>query len=39
MAAIGPVTARALEKYGITTITPDEYTVKAMLDKLMEKMD
>ena len=39
VAAIGPVTARALEKYGITTITPDEYTVKAMLDKLMEKMD
>jgi len=39
VAAIGPVTSRALEKYGITTITPYEYTVKAMLDKLMEKMD
>lgn len=39
VAAIGPVTAIALEKYGIPTITPEEYTVKAMLDKLMEEMD
>jgi uroporphyrinogen-III synthase len=39
VAAIGPVTAKALEKYGIPTITPDEYTVKAMLDKLREEMD
>lgn len=39
VAAIGPVTARALEKYDIPTITPDEYTVKAMLDRLREEMD
>ena len=39
VAAIGPVTAKALEKYNIPTITPDEYTVKAMLDRLREEMD
>jgi len=39
VAAIGPVTARALEKYDIPTITPDEYTVKSMLDRLREEMD
>ncbi len=37
--AIGPVTASALEKYDIPTIIPDEYTVKAMLNRLMEKME
>lgn len=37
--AIGPVTAKALEKYDIPTIIPDEYTVKAMLNRLMEKME
>lgn len=39
VAAIGPVTAKALEKYGIPTITPDEYTVKAMLDQLSKEID
>lgn len=39
VAAIGPVTAKALEKYGIPTIIPEEYTVKAMLDQLREEMD
>lgn len=38
VAAIGPVTAKALDKYGIPTITPDEYTVKAMLDRLREEL-
>jgi uroporphyrinogen-III synthase len=37
--AIGPVTASALEKYDVPTIIPDEYTVKAMLKRLMEKME
>lgn len=39
VAAIGPVTARALKKYNIPTITPEEYTVKAMLDRLKEELD
>lgn len=38
VAAIGPVTAKALQKYDIPTITPGEYTVKAMLERLMEVM-
>ncbi len=38
VAAIGPVTAKALEKYGVPTIIPNEYTVKAMLDRLREEM-
>ncbi len=38
VAAIGPVTAKPLENEGITAITPDEYTVKAMLEKLFGKM-
>jgi uroporphyrinogen-III synthase len=38
VAAIGPVTAKALEKYDIPTITPKKYTVKAMLERLMEVM-
>ena len=39
VAAIGPVTAQTLEKYDIPTIIPDEYTVKAMLDRLKEELD
>ncbi|MCE5215204.1 MAG: uroporphyrinogen-III synthase [Methanobacterium sp.] len=39
VAAIGPVTANALEKYDIPTIIPDEYTVKSMLNRLMAEMD
>ncbi len=34
VAAIGPVTAKILDEKGLPTIIPDEYTVKAMLDKL-----
>jgi uroporphyrinogen-III synthase len=39
VAAIGPVTAKALEEQGIPTIIPDEYTVKAMLDRLRDEFD
>lgn len=39
VAAIGPITSKALEKYNIPTITPDEYTVKAMLEQLREEME
>lgn len=39
VAAIGPVTAKALEEQGINTIIPEEYTVKAMLDKLREEIN
>jgi uroporphyrinogen-III synthase len=39
VAAIGPVTSKTLEKYGIPTIIPEEYTVKAMLTQLMAEMD
>jgi uroporphyrinogen-III synthase len=35
VAAIGPVTAKALDKYDIPTIIPKEYTVKALLERLM----
>lgn len=38
VAAIGPVTAAALEKHGIPTIIPKEYTVRAMLDRLRDEM-
>lgn len=38
VAAIGPVTAKALKKYDIPTIIPDEYTVKAMLNRLKDEM-
>ncbi len=34
VAAIGPITKKVLMEYGIDAITPDEYTVKAMLMKL-----
>lgn len=37
--AIGPVTGKALSEYGIKPITPQEYTVKAMLERLMDEMD
>jgi|WetSurMetagenome_2_1015567.scaffolds.fasta_scaffold189275_2 uroporphyrinogen-III synthase len=39
VAAIGPVTAKPLEKEDIIAITPDEYTVKAMLEKLFGEMN
>ena len=38
VAAIGPVTSKVLEKRGIKPVIPDEYTVKAMLDKLKDAM-
>jgi len=34
VAAIGPITKKALMEYGIDAISPDEYTVKAMLMKV-----
>jgi uroporphyrinogen-III synthase len=37
VAAIGPVTAKPLKEKGIPTIIPDEYTVKAMLNKLRDE--
>jgi uroporphyrinogen-III synthase len=36
VAAIGPVTAKILEEKGLPTMIPDEYTVKAMLNKLRD---
>jgi uroporphyrinogen-III synthase len=39
VAAIGPVTARPLEDAKIKTITPEEYTIRAMLDKLFTQLD
>lgn len=38
VAAIGPVTGGALEEEGIPIITPEEYTVKAMLQKLKNEL-
>ncbi len=34
--AIGPVTAQPLKNEGIPVLIPEEYTVKAMLEKLMD---
>lgn len=38
VAAIGPVTGKALEEENIPFITPEEYTVKAMLKKLRNEL-
>jgi len=38
VAAIGPVTGKALQEQGIPIITPEEYTVKAMLQKLRNEL-
>jgi len=38
VAAIGPVTGKSLEEYGIGAITPKDYTVKAMLTRLAEEI-
>jgi len=38
VAAIGPVTGKALEEYGITALTPEEYTVKEMLNRLADEI-
>jgi uroporphyrinogen-III synthase len=39
VAAIGPVTARPLKEHGIPVLIPEEYTVKAMLEKLMNYIE
>lgn len=36
--SIGPITARVLDKYGITHIYPDTYTVPDMMELLFEKL-
>lgn len=36
VSAIGPVTAQPLKNAGIPVLIPEEYTVKAMLEKLMD---
>ena len=38
VAAIGPVTAQPLEDEGIPVLIPSDYTVKAMLEKLMDEI-
>ncbi|NYB52174.1 MAG: uroporphyrinogen-III synthase [Methanobacteriaceae archaeon] len=38
VAAIGPITQKPIEELGIKPITPDKYTVEAMLLTLMRKM-
>jgi uroporphyrinogen-III synthase len=37
--AIGPVTAKPLQKHGIPVLIPEEYTVDAMLEILMDKFN
>jgi uroporphyrinogen-III synthase len=37
VAAIGPVTGKTLEEHGIKVITPAEYTVEAMMEKLRDE--
>jgi uroporphyrinogen-III synthase len=39
VAAIGPITQRPLNENGIKSIIPSNYTVKAMLERLMEEMN
>jgi uroporphyrinogen-III synthase len=39
VAAIGPITQKPLKEIGIKSITPTNYTVKAMLKRLMEEMN
>jgi uroporphyrinogen-III synthase len=39
VAAIGPVTAKSLQKQGIPVLIPEEYTVDAMLKILMDKFN
>ncbi|OED30730.1 uroporphyrinogen-III synthase [Methanosphaera sp. WGK6] len=35
--AIGPITGNVIKKYGIRTIEPEQYTVKNMVDALLQK--
>ena len=37
--SIGPITAKVLDKYGITYIYPDTYTVPDMMELLFEKLN
>ena len=39
VAAIGPITKKVLDDYGINPVMPSVYTFKDMLDKLQEVMD
>jgi uroporphyrinogen-III synthase len=39
VAAIGPITQKPLNENGIKSIVPSNYTVKAMLERLMEEMN
>jgi uroporphyrinogen-III synthase len=39
LVAIGPITGHALQEYDLSYIAPSEYTVEAMLDKMMEDMN
>jgi uroporphyrinogen-III synthase len=39
VAAIGPVTAKPLKENGIPVLIPEEYTVKAMLEILMDEFN
>ncbi|MDI9624359.1 MAG: uroporphyrinogen-III synthase [Methanothermobacter sp.] len=38
VAAIGPITAKKLKEYGITAITPENYTIKDMLTRLFQEL-
>ncbi len=39
VASIGPITGNVLHEYGIDPIEPDRYTVKDMMDAILEKGD
>jgi uroporphyrinogen-III synthase len=39
LVAIGPITGQAIQEYGLPYIAPSKYTVKAMLNKMMDEMD
>jgi uroporphyrinogen-III synthase len=36
---IGPITAKVLDKYGVSHIYPDTYTVPDMMELLFEKLE
>lgn len=39
LVAIGPITGQAIQEYDLTYIAPSEYTVEAMLNKMMDEMN
>lgn len=39
VAAIGPITGKTLQEYGIKALIPEKYTVKEMLLKLFDNLD